>query len=316
MNTLHQKKAGRRRRLKKQYLVLLLLVLFGIGFFVGKSYSAGELLSASEGSSTVSEAAEQPEKPPRTAEEAEKTEEPSAVPEAVDRPGESAPTSDEPPITETGKTEPIAEEQSPKKVVYITFDDGPSKWTGQFLDVLQAHGVNATFFMQGSNLKKENLQENVRRAVQEGHYVGGHSITHNFRTLYTDKQFVPEMIATLDMIHDITGSTPHLVRPPYGSAPGLKDEQVREQLTNAHIKVWDWTIDSQDWKLAGNPSQIVRNIKQGTTSDREIVLMHEKPQTLKVLPEILQFFKDQGYEFRVYEEADHFMLNFQNDSRL
>ncbi|MDW0110606.1 polysaccharide deacetylase family protein [Sporosarcina aquimarina] len=249
-------------------------------------------------------------------EKAGKPEKPSSVQEEVDKPVEPEPQSEAPTIVKSDKTDPVIEEKTPEKVVYITFDDGPSKWTDQFLDVLQEHGVKATFFMQGSNLKNENLQKSVRRTVQEGHYIGGHSMTHNFKTLYTDKQFVPEMIETLDLIHEITGSTPHLVRPPYGSAPGLKNEEIRVQLVNAHIKVWDWTIDSQDWELAGNPSQIVRNIKQGTTSDREIVLMHEKPQTLEALPSILKFFKEQGYEFAVYEEEHHFTLNFQNDARL
>lgn len=316
MNTLHQKKARKRRRLKKQYFIVLLLILFGIGFFVGQSYSAGELLSASEGSSTTPAAVEKSEEPPRVPEQAEKIEKTFPVQEEGDKPEESNPQSETPAIVESDKTESVVVEKTPGKVVYITFDDGPSKWTEQFLDVLKEHGVKATFFKQGSNLKKENLQKSVRRAVQEGHYIGGHSMTHNFKTLYTDKQFVPEMIETLDLIHEITGSTPHLVRPPYGSAPGLKNEEMRVQLANAHIKVWDWTIDSQDWELAGNPSQIVRYIKQGTTSDREIVLMHEKPQTLEVLPSILKFFKEQGYEFAVYEEGHHFTLNFQNDARL
>nr|WP_253271154.1 polysaccharide deacetylase family protein [Sporosarcina sp. D27] len=217
---------------------------------------------------------------------------------------------------ELPKKEPIEEEKKPEKLVYLTFDDGPSKLTERFLDILQEQGVKATFFMQGNNLKKEHLQKSVNRAVQEGHYIGAHSMTHNYKTLYTKQQFVPEMVETLDLIHEITGTNPHLVRPPYGSAPGLKNEQVRKQLADAHIKVWDWTIDSKDWELAGNPSQILRNIKQGTTSDREIVLMHEKPQTLEALPGIIKFFKEHGYAFAVYDEAHHFVLNFQNDLEL
>ncbi|MGE7024272.1 polysaccharide deacetylase family protein [Solibacillus cecembensis] len=215
----------------------------------------------------------------------------------------------EEPITK----ETIAEVKSEGKVVYLTFDDGPSELTGQFLDVLSEHDVLATFFMQGSNLKKEHLQENVKRAVREGHYVGGHSMTHNFKTLYSNNQFVPEMKETLALIHEITGTNPHLVRPPYGSAPGLKNEEIRHQLAEGGIKIWDWTIDSNDWRLRGNPAQIIENIKRGTNKDREIVLMHEKRQTLEALPEIIQFYREQGFEFAVYDDAHHFVLNFQND---
>ncbi len=270
----------KRKRLKMRYLVILFVFLFAAGFFVGKTHSASV--------------------PPSTPEPTEKGDiliPKLGPPIAID------------PVVE----EPITEEKSEGKVVYLTFDDGPSELTGQFLDTLSETDVLATFFMQGSNLKKEHLQENVKRAVKEGHYVGGHSMTHNFKSLYSDRQFVPEMKETLALINEITGTNPHLVRPPYGSAPGLKNEKIRHQLAEAGIKVWDWTIDSNDWKLPGNPTQIIENINRGTTTDREIVLMHEKPQTLAALPEIIQFYREQGFEFAVYNDVHHFVLNFQND---
>ncbi|PHE73705.1 polysaccharide deacetylase family protein [Bacillus wiedmannii] len=202
------------------------------------------------------------------------------------------------------------------KVVYLTFDDGPSELTGKFLDVLKEQNVASTFFMQGSNLQNTGFQENVKRAVKEGHYIGAHSMTHNSDKLYKKGQFVPEMKETLALIHNITGTTPKLVRPPYGSAPGLKGEEIRNQIVEAAIKVWDWTIDSNDWKLKDNPTQIIENVKKQTTEEVEVVLMHEKAQTLQALPEIIKFYKEQGYEFGVYNDEDYFRLNFQKDQRL
>ncbi|WP_283749240.1 polysaccharide deacetylase family protein [Bacillus cereus] len=222
---------------------------------------------------------------------------------------------------EKKKETPPAKQKRPDgkpvgKVVYLTFDDGPSELTGKFLDVLKEQHVASTFFMQGSNLQNTAFQENVKRAVKEGHYIGAHSMTHNSDKLYKKGQFVPEMKETLALIHNITGTTPKLVRPPYGSAPGLKGEEIRNQIVEAGIKVWDWTIDSNDWKLKGNPQQIIENVKRTTTEDVEVVLMHEKPQTLQALPEIIKFYKEKGYEFGVYNEAYHFQLNFQKDQRL
>ncbi|MGO0128396.1 polysaccharide deacetylase family protein [Bacillus cereus] len=202
------------------------------------------------------------------------------------------------------------------QVVYLTFDDGPSELTGKFLDVLKEQHVASTFFMQGSNLQNTGFQENVKRAVKEGHYIGAHSMTHNSDKLYKKGQFVTEMKETLALIHNITGTTPNLVRPPYGSAPGLKGQDILNKIVEAGIKVWDWTIDSNDWKLKGNPQQIIENVKRTTTEDVEVVLMHEKLQTLQALPEIIKFYKEKGYEFGVYNEADHFQLNFQKDQRL
>ncbi|MBH0321356.1 polysaccharide deacetylase family protein [Bacillus cereus] len=222
---------------------------------------------------------------------------------------------------EKKKETPPAKQKKPDgkpvgKVVYLTFDDGPSEFTGKFLDVLKEQHVASTFFMQGSNLQNTAFQENVKRAVKEGHYIGAHSMTHNSDKLYKKEQFVTEMKETLALIHNITGTTPKLVRPPYGSAPGLKGQDIRNKIVEAGIKVWDWTIDSNDWKLKGNPQQIIENVKRTTTEDVEVVLMHEKLQTLQVLPEIIKFYKEKGYEFGVYNEADHFQLNFQKDQRL
>ncbi|MGE7726514.1 MULTISPECIES: polysaccharide deacetylase family protein [Bacillus cereus group] len=222
---------------------------------------------------------------------------------------------------EKKKETPPAKQKKPDgkpvgKVVYLTFDDGPSELTGKFLDVLKEQHVASTFFMQGSNLQNTGFQENVKRAVKEGHYIGAHSMTHNSDKLYKKGQFVTEMKETLALIHNITGTTPKLVRPPYGSAPGLRGQDIRNKIVEAGIKVWDWTIDSNDWKLKGNPQQIIENVKRTTTEDVEVVLMHEKLQTLQALPEIIKFYKEKGYEFGVYNEADHFQLNFQKDQRL
>lgn len=148
--------------------------------------------------------------------------------------------------------------------------------------------------MQGSNLQNTGFQENVKRAVKEGHYIGAHSMTHNSDKLYKKGQFVPEMKETLALIHNITGTTPKLVRPPYGSAPGLKGEEIRNQIVEAAIKVWDWTIDSNDWKLKDNPTQIIENVKKQTTEEVEVVLMHEKAQHYKLFLKLLNFIKSKG----------------------
>ncbi|MGG4495480.1 polysaccharide deacetylase family protein [Brevibacillus reuszeri] len=216
-----------------------------------------------------------------------------------------------------GMIRPNEEEVRPTgKIVFLTFDDGPSDLTGKFLDVLRQHGVTATFFMQGSQLQRKSLQSDVKRAVREGHYVGGHSMTHQYKKLYEEGQFVSEMKANLALIHDITGENPHLVRPPYGSVPGLNDKKLRDQIAKEGMKIWDWTIESNDWNLKDQPEQIVENIKKATKVDLEVVLMHEKPQTLQVLPEIIAFYQEKGYRFGVYTDAAHFHLNFQKDDRL
>ena len=60
------------------------------------------------------------------------------------------------------------------------------------------------------------------------------------------------------------------------------------------MKVWDWTIDSNDWKLKDNSTQIIENVKKQTTEEVEVVLMHEKVQTLQALLKLLNFIKSKG----------------------
>lgn len=220
----------------------------------------------------------------------------------------------EKPVTPTQSDQTKKSES--QKVVYLTFDDGPSKLTENYLDLLKEHNIKATFFMIGKNMQDPAYQQNMKRAIDEGHYIGAHSMTHDNTKLYKKKQFLSEMDETISFIQDITGKSPKLVRPPYGSAPGLNNKGVRDQIAQKGLKVWDWTIDSYDWRLKGKPKQIIENVKQHTSKKVEVVLLHETPQTLEVLPEIIKFYKDEGYEFGVYNESEHFVCNFQKDNRL
>ena len=83
------------------------------------------------------------------------------------------------------------------------------------------------------------------------------------------------MQTTLSLINEITNSDPKLVQPTYVSAPGLENKHMRDQIVESGIKVWDWTIDSYDWKLEDNLNKIIENVKKQTTEDVEVVLMYK-----------------------------------------
>lgn len=200
-----------------------------------------------------------------------------------------------------------------QKVVYLTFDDGPSELTNQFLDVFKTEKIHATFFMTGKNMNE--YQEEVKRAVNEGNYIGAHSMTHNYHRLYKQGQFVQEMKQTLSIINILTSENTSLVRAPYGSRPGLS-LKLRNDSVNAGLKIWDWTVDTNDWKNTANSSKIVNEVKRQTTKNREVILLHEKQVTLNALPEIISYLRAKGYAFKVYNPNEHFALNFWNDRRL
>lgn len=202
------------------------------------------------------------------------------------------------------------------KKVYLTFDDGPSQWTHDILDVLRGYDIQATFFMIGSNLEKLELHNGVQRASEEGHYIGAHSMTHDYDILYKQRSFVTEMEQTIQMIEDITSVSPNLVRAPYGSLPGLRDDMMLSQIRSTSMKIWDWTIDTNDWEKDANERKILKTLQEHVHRDIEVILLHEKEQTLKALPEIIHFFIEQGYAFEVYQEDHHFSNNFLGDNEL
>jgi peptidoglycan/xylan/chitin deacetylase (PgdA/CDA1 family) len=98
--------------------------------------------------------------------------------------------------------------------VALTFDDGPSPYTAQVLDVLRAQHVHATFFLCGANA--ERYPELVRRIRAEGHQIGNHTYSHPYLYLMSEKNIAGEIDRTQDVLQKITGARPTLFRPPFG----------------------------------------------------------------------------------------------------
>lgn len=202
------------------------------------------------------------------------------------------------------------------KVVYLTFDDGPSKYTDQLLEILEHYQIHGTFFMIGNQLSQH--KETVNQVLEEGHYVGLHSMTHNKKVLYNGKgsaNFIEEFTKEQKLMEKLTGTSPTLIRAPYGSKPGI-DEKFRGDIAKAGFKMWDWTVDSMDWKYPNSPGAILKEVKRQTHRDTEVILLHEKAQTVQILPQIIEYLQSKGYAFAVYKPNQHFTVNFGNDSRL
>ncbi|MGG5737268.1 peptidoglycan-N-acetylglucosamine deacetylase [Bacillus cereus group sp. IBL03679] len=214
---------------------------------------------------------------------------------------------------EIRKTAPDKYNGQVRKVAYLTFDDGPSQFQKEILDILKSNNIKGTFFMIGGNIPAH--KESVKRLVNEGHYPGVHSMTHSFKKLYTQGEFVEEMQQAQNIMKEVTGIHPNLVRCPYGSMPGLT-QALRDKMVNVGMKEWDWTIDSLDWKFPGNPDAVVQKTISQVSENREVILMHEKSQTVQALQRIIDDLRNKGYEFEVYDEASHFPLNFWKDDRI
>ncbi|QNR20153.1 polysaccharide deacetylase [Exiguobacterium sp. Helios] len=200
-----------------------------------------------------------------------------------------------------------------KKVAYLTFEDGPTALTPDILKSLQDQEVKATFFLIGSNIDEQ--PDVVRSIAMAGHYIGPHSETHDYDTLYKKKQYVPEMLQVQKQIKQLTNHSPLLTRPPYGSTPGI-NKSIAKEIEQAKLRVWDWSIDSMDWYYKDSAKEVAKTVISRAEDPVEIILLHEQPQTLRALPAIVAGLKKKGYQFSIYDEDFHVPYNFAKFSNL
>ncbi|MGT2716629.1 polysaccharide deacetylase family protein [Streptococcus respiraculi] len=182
-----------------------------------------------------------------------------------------------------------AEEEAKKnqKRIALTFDDGPSAaTTPQVLDLLKKYNVKATFFILGQNVPGNEAI--LKRIVAEGHEVASHTWDHaNLVTLSAD-QVKQEIDKTQEVIKNVTGQAPTMMRPPYGSV----NQSVMSVM---QLPVIYWSVDSKDWQ-SRNPAAILNEVKT-CTYPGSIILMHDIHQpTVDSLTSVLDYLLGQGYQ--------------------
>ncbi|MDF2505122.1 polysaccharide deacetylase family protein [Clostridium sp.] len=188
-----------------------------------------------------------------------------------------------------------------KKVLYLTFDDGPTIITNDLLDVLKQCNVKATFFVVGKEIcGREDL---LKRIYKEGHSIGLHTFSHNFKKIYkSDDIFVKEMLDDQKKVKEITGLNTNLIRFPGGSSKHL-DSEMLEKLHKNNLKVYDWNASIED---GVNPhlsvDKLVNNSKKYKhRNDQIILLMHcnsNNTNTIKALPQIVNYYRSNGYAIK------------------
>ncbi|WP_432363741.1 polysaccharide deacetylase family protein [Sporosarcina sp. UB5] len=210
---------------------------------------------------------------------------------------------------------------SKKATVYLTFDDGPNQFTLHNLATLEKYNVPATFFFLGNQMKQN--ESIVKTVSKSGHYIGSHSMTHNKAYVYgSTESFIAEMAGGAQIIEQLTGNSPKLVRVPYGSKP-LVTPSMQKSLIAHGYKLWDWNVDSNDWRYTDKQAdQIVKNVQDGVmkaikSGDTDIIiLLHDRSQTTIALPKIIEWLQKEGYTFKTYEPDNHIIQNFLRDPLL
>jgi len=184
-------------------------------------------------------------------------------------------------------------------IIALTFDDGPHPaYTDKILDVLAKHGVKATFFPIGVNV--ENYPEPLLRALEEGHEIGNHTYHHKNLRSIPYEEMLTEITTTAHRIHDLTGRSVSLIRPPQGAMSA----QFLSLVGELGYRVVLWDVDTRDWDGA-SVEQMVGNI-MANTDNGDIILFHDyhrnAANTVRTLDIIIPRLMEQGFRFVTVSE--------------
>lgn len=195
-------------------------------------------------------------------------------------------------------SEPVAEESSGQEEihkVYLTFDDGPSIYTNDILDILDSYNVKATFFVVGK--EGTNAEEALQRIVDEGHTLGMHSYSHKYKELYESMDsFTQDFARIRDSIYQATGVESVCYRFPGGSSNTISEIDMHDfidYLDSQGVEYYDWNVSSGDGgSMKLSTDTLLENCtKDIDTRDTSIILLHdsaEKPTTVEALPDIIE----------------------------
>lgn len=183
-----------------------------------------------------------------------------------------------------------------KPMIALTYDDGPSKYTKELLDLLKENNSAATFFVLGLQVNK--YQDTIVQMVEDGNQIGNHSYDHKRLTTLNDEELYNQINKTDNLIYETALYKPFVMRPPYGTT----SEALTEKLQKPIIK---WSIDTRDWESRN--SQAVTDIILEKVKDGDIILMHDLYESSleaskTVIPELIK----RGYQLVTVSELSEY----------
>lgn len=185
--------------------------------------------------------------------------------------------------------------------VYLTFDDGPSDYTDDILDILDDYNIKATFFVVGKDV--DTYGDAYKRIVDDGHTIGMHSYSHNYSAIYSSKEaFESDFNEIHDLIFDVTGVDSKFYRFPGGSSNKLSNIGMYpfiSFLNEEGVEYFDWNVSSGDATSAAFTSaELVDNVMTDVVKYKtSVVLLHDsrgKQATVEALPELIEALQQEG----------------------
>lgn len=204
-------------------------------------------------------------------------------------------TESEPDADNERITEAVTPESAAAHKVYLTFDDGPSGYTDDILDILDLYNIKATFFVVGK--EGEWAEEALRDIVGRGHTLGMHSYSHRYSELYDSVEaFEKDYEKLRDYLKDVTGVESKLYRFPGGSSNTVSRIdmlQLIDFLNEREVRYMDWNVSSGDGgSRILSVNELVRNCTMNIEDNAvSVILLHDstdKKTTVEALPTIIE----------------------------
>ena len=186
------------------------------------------------------------------------------------------------------------------KTVALTFDDGPGRSTPHILRILANAHVEATFFNLGMN--EAAMPHLVRAEHTSGYALGDHTWDHKDLSSLDAIAQGREIDRERKEQASLTGEQSCLLRPPYGTYDATTLELAQER----GMRVWNWSVDTEDWKASGSGDsywvhRIISRAEAGGSLQHPVVLMHNQtggnPATVAALPAVIKYYRAHGYSF-------------------
>lgn len=199
--------------------------------------------------------------------------------------------------------QPVKSENN-EKVIYLTFDDGPGRYTEELLRILKKYNVKATFFVTNQFKDYVPLIEDIHN---DGHVVAVHTLTHKWSIYSSVETYLKDFNDMNDIVYKYTGSRAKIFRFPGGSSNTVSRgyskgvvNAIASEMTNRGYVYYDWNVDSGDASGASRDKIVENTIGGIEKKDNAVVLMHDiKKNTIDGIEEIIQYALDKGYRFDV-----------------
>lgn len=203
--------------------------------------------------------------------------------------------------------------QTEDKIIYLTFDDGPSSNTKTILDILDKYNAKATFFVTGANPVYNHL---IKDAYNRGHTIGLHTYSHDYKTVYSSIDgYFNDLAKIGTIVKEQIGFVPKYIRFPGGASNSVSKKYcagimslLTKEVINQGYQYYDWNSGTGDAARNNVPVDQLFASATASSANNQVILAHDtdaKDTTVEALPSIIEHFQTLGYVFKGIDDNSY-----------